>query len=200
LQYYVTILFMTELLVHIKPLLVIFHVLSVVVGMGSAIVADLICFRYGYHKVLSRQTVGTVRFLSHVVTFALLAILGTGFLLFLSDVERYSASVKFLTKMSIVGVLTINGLLLHRLIFPHLGDENVLTSKKSRGVRKLGFALGAVSVASWIGALSLATLPSIPISYALAIQVYIAILAIAVFISLILEHYLLEHHKRRQSH
>lgn len=190
---------MTEALVFAKPVITIFHVLSVVLGMGSALVVDMICFRYGYHKVLSKQTIGTIRFLSHVVTIALLCILATGFLLFLSDVPRYSASVKFLTKMSVVGVLTINGLLLHRFIFPRLSDDNILTSKRGQTIRKIGFALGSISFVSWLCALSLGVLSAIPVSLPVALCLYVLLLACSVIVSQILEQYLLEYHARKQS-
>lgn len=180
-----------------KYAFVIAHVLSVVLGMGSALVTDILSFKYGFDKKLSRFEVNTIRFLSHVVTLGLIAILCTGALVFLSDPARYMASVKFLTKMSIVSILTINGIVLHQYVFKHLGDPNVVTSRRSRTVRRVGFACGAISVVSWISALGLGVLLHIPISYGTAISIYAVVVTLAVIASQLLEVWLLE--RRRKS-
>lgn len=175
-----------------KHLFVIIHVLAVVVGMGSAIVTDILALRFGFNKVLSTFEVYIIRFLSHVVTLALAFIVLTGFLTFLSNPEGYASSVKFLTKMTVVGVLVINGYLLHRYVFKYIGDKNIFTSPKRHRLRKLGFALGAVSLVSWVSALSLGILLHIPVSYDMAIGIYIVILTLAVTFSQYLEWRLLE--------
>ncbi len=178
-----------------KHLFVIAHVLAVVVGMGTAVVTDILCLRFGFNKKLSRFEVGTIRFLSQVVTVSLFGIVATGALVFLSDPERYLASVKFLTKMSIVGVLCVNGFLLHRYVFTHIGDKNILTSPRARTLRKIGFALGAVSLVSWVSALSLGVLLHIPVSYNTAILIYVFALALGVIASQIIESLALERNK-----
>jgi hypothetical protein len=175
-----------------KFLFVIVHVLFVVLGMGSALVTDILCLRFGFNKKLSRFEVSTIRFLSNVVTLSLVGILLSGATVFLSDPERYLNSVKFLTKMTIVLVLCINGWLLHRYVFTHIGDKNILTDPRVRALRKIGFALGAVSLVSWVSALSLGVLLHISVSYDIAILVYLLTLLLAVILSQLIEARLLE--------
>lgn len=179
-----------------KHFFVIAHVLLVVLGMGSALVTDILAFRFGFDKRLTAFEVRTVRFLSQVVTVALAGIVITGFTVFLSNPEVYGQSVKFLTKMTVVGVLVVNGYLLHRFIFPHISQPRILTSPKARGLRRLGFALGAISVVSWVSALALGILLHIPVSYDLAIAIYTTGLIIAVGLSQVIESLLLEKKKR----
>ncbi len=181
-----------------KHFFVIAHVLFVVLGMGSALVTDILCLRFGFDKKLSRFEVSTVRFLSQVVTISLVGIVLSGATVFLSDPERYLNSVKFLTKMTIVLALCVNGVLLHRFVFRHIGDKNILTSPRARTMRKIGFALGAVSLVSWISALSLGVLLHISVSYDIAILVYLGVVLTAVALSQIVESALLE--KRRPRH
>lgn len=181
-----------------KYLFTIAHVLAVVLGMGTALVTDILALRFGFNKRLSRFEVQTIRFLSQVVTYALGLIVLTGALIFLSNPEGYLASAKFLTKMTVVGVLCVNGYLLHRFVFTHIGDPNILTNPRARGLRKLGFALGAVSLTSWVAALSLGVLIRIPIPYDLAITLYGAAVALAVFLSQMMESLLLEHPGRKR--
>lgn len=180
-----------------KHFFTIAHVLAVVLGMGTAVVTDILCLRFGFDKKLSVFEVGTIRFLSQVVTISLVGIVCTGALMFLSDPERYLNSVKFLTKMTIVAVLCVNGFLLHRYVFSHFGDRNILTSPRARTLRKISFALGAVSLVSWVSALSLGVLLHIPVSYNMAILIYGAVLGIAVVASQIIETALLERKKKR---
>lgn len=175
-----------------KHIFVIGHVLFVVLGMGSALVTDILCFRFGFNKKLSRSEVSTIRFLSGVVTISLAGIVASGATIFLSDPERYIDSVKFLTKMTIVLALCINGWLLHRFVFSHIGDKNILTSPRARALRKIGFALGAVSLVSWVSALSLGVLLHVSVSYDTAILFYGIALVVAIMISQVVESRLLE--------
>lgn len=175
-----------------KHFFVIAHVLCVVLGMGSALVTDILALRFGFDKRLSKFEVNTVRFLSQVVTVALVGIVATGATIFLSNPEQYGQSVKFLTKMTIVGVLILNGYLLHKFIFSRIADPRVLTNPEARSLRRLGFALGAVSIVSWISALSLGVLLHIPVSYDMAIALYSVGLIVAVVVSQVVETILLE--------
>lgn len=175
-----------------KHFFVIAHVLCVVLGMGSALVTDILALRFGFDKRLSNFEVHTIRFLSQVVTVALVGIVATGATIFLSNPEQYGESVKFLTKMTVVGVLILNGYLLHKFIFSRIADPRVLTSLKARPLRRLGFALGAVSIVSWISALSLGVLLHIPVSYDIAIALYFVLLFVAILLSQLLEALLLE--------
>lgn len=175
-----------------KYLFVISHVLSVVLGMGTALVTDILVLRFGFNRGLSRFEVDTIRFLSHIVTGALALIVLTGALVFLSNPEGYLNSAKFLTKMTVVGALCVNGYLLHRFVFKHIGDAGILTSPRMRRLRKIGFALGAVSLVSWITALSLGVLIRISIPYDLAIAFYVFVLVLGVLASQVAETQLLE--------
>ncbi|MBU1501010.1 hypothetical protein KJ982_03250 [Patescibacteria group bacterium] len=171
-----------------KFVFVIAHVLAVVTGMGAAISADILALRFGFNRILSRFEITTLRFLSRVVTFTLLVIITTGALIFLSNPEGYLASSKFLTKMTVVLVLTGNGWLLHRFVFPRLGDKKILTNKRARGLRRLGFTLGAISITSWASAISLAILPPISMSYTEAVSIYAIFLVCAVCAAFLFEH------------
>lgn len=175
-----------------KPAFLILHVLMVVLGMGAALVTDILSFRFGFNKILSKFEVQTIRFLSQVVTFALIGIVITGALTFLSNPEGYANSIKFLTKMTVVAVLCINGVLLHRFVFRHIGDPRILTSPRKRMLRKFAFALGAISLVSWISALALGILLHIPVSYDLAIGIYALMLIVGILVAQVFESITLE--------
>ncbi|MEN9551763.1 MAG: hypothetical protein RI935_140 [Candidatus Parcubacteria bacterium] len=166
-----------------KQLFTILHVLCVIIGMGAALVTDILFSFFASNKTLSSFEIKIIRLLSKVVTLALVGIVLTGITIFLSDPLRYMASAKFLTKMSIVLILCINGYLLHRFIFSRLSEKDFLIKRKTSSVRKMSFVLGAVSLISWVSAMSLGVLDKINLSYTTAFSLYLVVLVFGAMIS-----------------
>ncbi len=172
--------------VEYKAIITIFHVLSVVIGMGAAFATDILFVFFASNRTLSSIEISVIRFLSKIVTIALGVIILTGIGMFLSDTEKYLNSAKFLTKMTVIVILCVNGALLHFYVFRHLSDKNYLTSAKSFFTRRISFALGAISTVSWVTALSLGVLDRITIPYTYAVSIYILFLALGILISQII--------------
>jgi hypothetical protein len=169
-----------------KPLVTIAHVLCVVIGMGGAILTDILFAFFAFNKKLGSTEASVIKRISHIVTWALTAVILTGLCLFLSDPATYLQSTKFLTKMTVVTALCINGFLLHRYIFSHLSDPRVLSSRNSHAWRTAASLLGAISFVSWVTALSLGVMDSIPLSYLEALLLYILAITLGLFVSQIL--------------
>ncbi len=177
---------MQEFLLINKEYIIILHVLSVVIGMGGAIITDFLFVYFALNKKLSFSEIKIIKLLSKIVLYALFSIIITGIIIFTSNIEKYLMSVKFLTKMSIVSILTVNGILLHILVFKHLKDEGYLTKFKNRNLRRFAFAFGSISITSWLCAMSLGVLDKISITYPQAIFVYFAIITFAIVTSQII--------------
>ena len=180
---------MHELLILNKEYIIIAHVLSVVVGMGGAIITDVLFVYFAFNKKLSFFEIKTMRLLSKIVMCALLFIVVTGIFVFFTNTEKYLNSAKFLTKMTVVTILSVNGVLLHFLVFRHLKDRDYLIGLKNKNLRKLAFAFGAISVVSWLTAMSLGVLDKITITYTQAISIYLFVLSIAIMMSQIIHQY-----------
>ena len=172
----------------IKTPMTIVHVLSVVVGMGSALLSDILFTFYARDKKLSSHEIHTLGILSRIVWLSLIFIILSGVGLFFSDVPRYLDSVKFLGKMTIMAVLLINGSLLHHYVWPRLGTRSFLTAQKNAGLRKISFVSGAISVFSWVSVCILGVLSSVPISYAELMGIYGGLLVITVPGALLVEY------------
>lgn len=177
---------MQEFLFQYKEYIIIFHVLSVVVGMGGAIITDFLFVYFALNKKLSFSEIKVIQLLSQIVLYALFAIVITGLFIFGSNPEKYLASAKFLTKMSIVSILTVNGILLHTLVFTHLKDDGYLTKFQNRNLRRLAFGFGSISMTSWVCAMSLGVLDKISITYTQAINIYFVIIFFAILVSQII--------------
>jgi hypothetical protein len=176
-----------EIFAELKTHFTLGHVASVVIGMGAAMISDVLFNFYSKDKILSKQELKVLSAFSAIVWVGLGGIIITGLGIFLSNPEFYASSDKFLIKMTIVGILTLNGYVLARFVQPHLVHRAFLTSRKERTVRRLAFACGAISLVSWIGALVLGLLSGIPLAYLEGIGLYMVIILASILIAVTVE-------------
>ncbi len=176
-----------EIFQEIKIPATILHVVSVVFGMGGALVSDLLFSFFSKDKNLNKTEITTLSILSSVVFYSLILIILSGIVIFLSNTEKYMNSDKFMAKMTILLVLCINGYFLNKYVWPHLLKRGFFTAKKERSIRKIAFFCGAVSVISWISVCALGVLDSSPIPYIYMIAIYGAIILAGGIIALSLE-------------
>jgi hypothetical protein len=174
-----------------KIISLIIHVLAVIFGMGAALISDILFNVYLKNKKINAIESKTLKVLSVIVWASLLFISLSGLGLFLSNPIKYASSTKFLVKISIVGIIILNGYAFWRFIHPALKkidftDNNV--HHKYVKFRKISFAMGAVSLISWLISFVLGMLKSIPISYQQAMLGYIAICFFGVIFSQIMEY------------
>ena len=169
---------------NIKIPLTVLHVIAVVFGMGSALVSDLLFSFFSKDKKLDSTEISTLSILANVVFYSLIIIVLSGLAIFLSDVDRYINSAKFLAKMSILLVLLINGYFLNKFLWPHLLNEGFFTLEKERNVRRLAFVSGAISVISWLSVCTLGVLNRLDMSYLSIISIYLSVVIFGVLVSL----------------
>lgn len=171
----------------IKTPSTIVHVIGVVLGMGGALVSDMLFSFFSKDKRLNNTEIFTLSSISKLVSYSLFAIAVSGIAIFLSDPTKYIQSAKFLSKMSILSVLLINGYILNKKIWPHLLKNDFFTKERERPVRRLAFACGAVSVTSWLFVCTLGILDKVSASYISIIGLYTGILLAGILIALRIE-------------
>jgi hypothetical protein len=142
------------------------HFIGLVLGLGAATLLDLIILRFLAIQQVSEESCQIVEFSSKVVTvgLALLWITGFGFLLHygLFDPAKLG-NQKIWAKMAIVGILTLNGMFIHRSVLP-LVRRNIgrsLFDGLSGRQRSLLLASGVVSGTSWYVPLLLGSIPQL---------------------------------------
>ena len=99
----------------LRTLVAFAHVGGLVIGGGAALVADrgiLAAMKRGGAERSALLT--SVRNTHAVVLFGLVAVMASGVLLFAADLDTYLASRLFWTKMALIALLMINGLVLTR--------------------------------------------------------------------------------------
>ncbi len=159
-----------------KTPLTVLHVLSVVVGMGAALISDLLFNFYTKDKELSKTEISTLSALSKIVLFTLPLIILTGIGIFLSNSEKYMHSTKFLVKMTLMVILLINGFILDKFIWSHLLKKKFFTSPKEKKFRMLSFVCGSTSIITWLFICVLGVLDSVSLSYGQLFSVYTVLL------------------------
>ncbi len=183
----------------ISPFSVAIHVLSVVCGMGGALIADLLFSFYSKDRSFSRMEINTLEILSRIVKIALYAIVISGILVFLSDVEKYIVSAKFLAKMTILVALVLNGYILNTYVWSHIlarGSKSFFAPNE-KAVRQVAFVGGAISVVSWITLFMLGTLESVPYTYMTILSLYASVVFLGAGVALMVEAFEFEFKKRK---
>lgn len=175
-----------------QPVLVIFHLLGFALGVGAATMADIFFFKFLSDLRISEQENETLQTISQVIWFGLGLLIISGLGLVLVDPATYFASAKFLVKMVVVGVITINGLFLNLYITPLLvrisfGDKHPHHTGELRHERGLAFAGGAISLTSWYTAFILGFMDTAPLPFWPLLVCYFALLVIAIAISQVIE-------------
>lgn len=159
-------------------MILIAHVFGVVMGYGAALSADALFFGFLRKGQISEQEVPILRRLSGVVWTALILIVLSGLGLFLPASEYYLASSKFLAKMTIVAVIIVNGALLHFVVTPKL--TQLFSPTLPRSMRRLTFALGAVSATSWFSAFLLGMFPSLALPLGTILGMYVVFVVVGI--------------------
>jgi len=181
--------------------LVFVHILGTVVGMGGAIMSDLIFLLSVRDGKVSHAEMRFLCLGGRVVWVGLGIIVISGALLFLEDPNRYIESSKFLAKMTIVGILIINGIFFHAVHIPRLCRHISVHLPSSEGFMRfvpLLLMSGVVSFVSWGSALLLGVSRRPPYTYSEIMGVYVLVLLCAIIVAVFLRKKIIPHTSVRE--
>jgi len=162
------------------------HLLGVAIGAGGALLSDFLFMAMTKDKKLDKSEFKVLKAGGFFVWIGLSLLVISGVLIFLTDPVRYINSSKFILKMFVVLVLIINGFIFHIIHIPRL--KNIISKNMSRSKSFLKesrhmYISGAVSVVSWLSALVLGGLRSIPYTLTTGLVVYISIVLFAILMA-----------------
>lgn len=184
------------LLEFLKTPLLIMHLVGFALGVGGATITDILFYRFLKDFKITKEEDSIFQVMSQVIWAGLFIAIISGLGLYLPNAEALNESVKFLVKVIVVAVVTINGAVLNLVVSPRLVDmsfknedemKNSVDVKKTARFRKIAFALGAISIVSWYSAAILGAIESVSISFGELLGIYIGILIIAIIGSQIAE-------------
>lgn len=165
------------------------HIFGVALGAGGAYASDLIFFNSAKDRHISKTESRLLSASSKMVWLGLGILILSGIGLVSLRPEIFLSSEKFWAKMTVVGVIMVNGLVFHfshlpRLLRSHVGEFAI----EHELVRHRTFLLasGAVSVVSWTYAMVLGVIKQNPFSYLDFVGTYAVLLLLATASAIIL--------------
>ena len=118
-------------------------------------------FKFMKDHQISEDEKDTLDTITRVIWFGLSIIMVSGLMLFLPEHARLGDSPKFLLKMVVVSIVTLNGVALNLLVAPRMRQLSFEGTKPARHFRRLAFALGGISIVSWYIAFILGSVRSL---------------------------------------
>lgn len=164
-----------------RTLYTIFHLIGVALGSGAAVATDAIFLTSLRDGTISKSELRFVRLGSVLVWGGLVLIVVSGLLLYSLDPARLAVSSKYQAKIVIVSVLALNGLLFHVVHLPWLERRTGKPLATLPGfARQSGWLTvsGVVSATSWLFALVLGSLQSVPYSAGRILSMYLALVVL----------------------
>jgi hypothetical protein len=180
---------LTYFLIDYKTPLQLVHLLGVMIALSGAVMSDTTFFDSVEDSTITSDEIRHIKRSGRIVICGLSIIIISGVFIFLSDVDKYIHSAKFLAKMSIVAILTANGFLFHLRHIPWLSrvvGTDIRTQPDFRNKRVELILSGAVSIASWISAVVLGTLASLPLSFVTIMTVYIVFIGFTSIVTIVI--------------
>lgn len=186
-----------------KLILVILHLLGFALGLGGATVTDLFFFKFLRDFKISTWESRVLHEVSHLIWIGLAILIASGVALWLPEMEALNQASKFIAKVIVVGVVTLNGVFLNLFISPKMihisfGEEHVKYPGQLHTLRKLAFASGAISIVSWYTAFILGSVPkSQPLTFLQIMIIYLALVCTGILGSQVVESHLDRKAKRK---
>ncbi|KQW72756.1 hypothetical protein [Ensifer sp. Root127] len=138
---------------YIRTSLRLIHFSGMVLGLGGAVFLDLMLSRYR-RSLVSAELVAHVEWISRFVAAGLLLLWasGLGFLLLYQFAEPEKLlNPKIWAKVTIVSILTLNGLAIHRFVLPFVRQQigTTLLSGIRPATKTALIGCGVISIVSW---------------------------------------------------
>ena len=134
-----------------KTLVIYAHLLAACVSIGTLLLQDLALWRSRY-RVLTQDEINSLRNTANIVFIALVVLWATGSGLvtmgYFENPEFFS-NQKIWAKISVVIILSLNGVFLHFYSFPKIVGNKAILQLPSADQKWIGCS-GALSTVSWL--------------------------------------------------
>lgn len=162
------------------------HLLGMVLGLGGTTIIDFMIFHFMRNFKITAPEAVIMHLISQIIIIGLFFLIISGIAIFLTDVDGYLASDRFLMKMTTLVVVIVNGGVLNLYVAPHMEKLSLQPSDldKDRKFKKIAFAVGGISMISWYSAFFLAMIKDLSyFNYSTLLIAYLILLAITIAIS-----------------
>lgn len=162
------------------------HLLGMVLGLGGTTIIDFMIFHFMRNYKISAPEAVIMHLISQLIIIGLFFLIISGIAIFLTDVDGYLASDRFLMKMTTLIVVILNGGVLNLYVAPHMEKLSLQPSdlNKDKNFKKIAFAVGGISMISWYSAFFLAMIKDLSyFNYSTLLIAYLLLLGITIGIS-----------------
>jgi len=169
-----------SLLLSTFPYTLTIHMLGVVLGLGGALILDVMIFHFLRNFSISDREAIIMHLLSQMIVLGLIMLIVSGIVLMFTDLEGYLENSRFLMKMTAVAVVILNGIILNLYIAPKmelisLHEED---REENQTLVNVSFIVGAISGISWFAVFILAMIDILEtFSYGTLLGAYLFLLA-----------------------
>lgn len=136
------------------------HFLGLSMGLGGTLVIDIMFSHFMKKYAISKRESVIMHLISQMIIFGIFLLILSGAALLITDYNAFVENPRFIMKMIAVLVVIINGGLLNLYLTPKM--KKISLKEKDRSnyekLTRISFALGAVSIVSWLAAFLLAML------------------------------------------
>lgn len=172
-----------SLLQDAMPYTLTVHLLGVVLGLGGALILDMMIFHFLRNFRISTREAIIMHLLSQMIVLGLIFLIISGIALMFTDLHGYLENPRFLMKMTAVAIVTLNGVVLNLYVAPKM--ELISLHEEDRQSNQtlvnVSFIVGAVSAVSWFSVFFLAMIEILEtFSYFTLLVAYLLLLAIAI--------------------
>jgi len=162
------------------------HLLGMVLGLGGTTIIDFMIFHFMRNYKISAPEAVIMHLISQIIIIGLIFLIISGVAIFLTDVDGYLASDRFMMKMTTLVVVILNGMVLNLYIAPYMEKISLRAPdlNKDRMFKKVSFAVGAISMVSWYSAFFLAMVKDLSyFRYTTLLIAYLILLGISIAVS-----------------
>ncbi|MEK7137980.1 MAG: hypothetical protein AAB787_00575 [Patescibacteria group bacterium] len=178
----------------LETIFLITHVFGAILGAGGAFTSDAMFMSSAKDGRITQTEMRFMRLGGRLIWTGLTILIVSGLCLFALQPEEYLTSDKFLAKMSIVGIIAINGFIFHASHLPLLKKNLGVHFASSPAILKRSSLLlisGSISMISWISAVVLGMIKNLPWEYGLIMGIYISALIFGALTAVLLKRKLL---------
>ncbi len=174
--------------ISVHNMFVIGHLFGVILGAGGAFISDGVFFSSLKDKIISKDEFRSLRTASYFIWLGIGILFISGIGLFVLNAEVLSTSEKFISKMTVVGIIILNGIIFHTIhlsfLKRHLGKV-LATKKQPTNAPLVPFILasGVVSMVSWVSTVILGGLRKVWFSYGEFLTLYFICIACGIYAS-----------------
>src|SRR5690606_9498988 len=130
------------------------HFLGLAMGLGGTLVIDIMFSHFMKRYAISKRESVIMHLISQMIIFGIFLLILSGAALLVTDYDAFIENPRFIMKMIAVLVVIINGGLLNLYLTPKM--KKISLKEKDRSnyetLTRISFALGAVSIVSWLAA------------------------------------------------